>query len=244
MKPQLEKEMATRYRSHIPLPIPNEIRNRYQAPRYYRHHHTYHHPIYGYLMLPPKAWENYLQDQQNARQDRLWYQEERENMRAFFARREALVFGRSFFWEDQGGLAGAALDPYYPGCNGSNDDNFDESTFGRRAGFTNSARLKGSPLSERLEKPKVSSHLPPPTRPTSGTEDLAGERAGEEPKETIEAMLERCRGPRNYRKKRAEMEILRERRKEVISQEITPFERLLVEYTFDSRGFPVHRDRQ
>lgn len=69
------------------------------------------------------------------------------------------------------------------------------------------------------------------------------EKSDEEQQESIEAMLERCRGARNYRKRMAQMELLGMRRKQFLSEEISLYERVVVEGKMVVEGFPVHKDR-
>ena len=69
------------------------------------------------------------------------------------------------------------------------------------------------------------------------------EKWGEEQQESIEAMLERCRGARNYRKRLAQMELLGMRRKEFLSEELNLYERVVAEGKMVEEGFPVHKDR-
>jgi len=70
------------------------------------------------------------------------------------------------------------------------------------------------------------------------------EKPGEEQPESIEAMLERCRGAGNYRKRLAQRDFLGMRGKEFLSEEISLFERVLVEGKMVEGGFPVHKDRE
>ena len=91
------------------------------------------------------------------------------------------------------------------------------------------------PVWERKER-RISP-LVPPIHPST----RKPEKAGEEP-ESIEAMLERCRGAGNYRKRLAQKELLGMRGKEFLSEKISLFERVVVEGRAMEEGFPVHKD--
>lgn len=88
------------------------------------------------------------------------------------------------------------------------------------------------PVWEKRER-KVSPLVPPPPK-----------KSCEEQQESIEAMLERCRGAGKFKKRLAQRELLGVRRREFLSEEISLFERVLVEGKMLEEGFPVHKDRE
>jgi len=96
------------------------------------------------------------------------------------------------------------------------------------------------PVRERRRERKISPLVPPPIHPSTRK---PGEGEEEEEQESIEAMLERCRGAGNYRKRLARKKLLGTRGKEFLSEEISLFERVVVEGRMgEEGGFPVHKD--
>jgi len=214
--------------SRIPLPASGN-RKRREQPQYCHH---------GFPCLPPKAWELYIQSRQNARQDRLWQNEEQEKLRTFSAARtENEPLGTHFLFENYkkgtGGVSscfsGDRVVSFTSGMEGERGGSAE-----RTARFMDDVYPTQVPVWERKER-KVSPLVP--IHPSTQKPEKSGEE-----QESIEAMLERCRGAGNYRKGLAQKELLGMRGKGFLSEEVSLFERAAVEGRALEEGFPVHKD--
>jgi len=229
--------------SRIPLPTSCN-RKRRKQPRYNHNSHSHHHSSPN---LPPKAWELYIQSRRAAGQDRLWQKEEQEKLRAFkAARAEHESLGVHFLYEsDKPGPL--PVNTYF------SDDGIADIASGLLSRGMREEEREGGGRPWRFmddvypthvqvwegRERKISLLVPLPH-----PQMLRLEKPGEEQPESIEAMLERCRGAGNYRKRLAQRDFLGMRGKEFLSEEISLFERVLVEGKMVEGGFPVHKDRE
>ncbi|KAG0633160.1 hypothetical protein HOY80DRAFT_657374, partial [Tuber brumale] len=234
----LSSLMAT-HPSRIPLPTSGN-RKRRKQPRCHHHHHSAPN-------IPPKAWELYIQSRRAARQDRLWQDEGQEKLCAFkAARAEHESLGVHFLHEsDNPGphpvntcFSGDGIGDSTSGLFSRGMEEEEGGGSGRPWRFTDDVYPTRVPVWERRER-KIS-----PLVPLRHPQMQRLEKPGDQQPESIEAMLERCRGVGNYRKRLEQREFLGMRRKEFLSEEISLFERVLVEGKMVEVGFPVHKDRE